>query len=436
MKKRQKSTDVGTLKQNVKDLDTSNQTYNKRILPDANNLIGFINNRVDTLVQNNIVTTNDNSLFLDWMWHLFHGYNILCYGIGNKKILFSDFVEGMLKGEDVIEIEIPGNVQNKPSPISVFHNLLRCINNLLRSRKGECHNGDVSRRKRPKLFHEIVKDDGSVGEDYSEHFGPLSQAYYILGKNLLLNVFIILILHVDQLRLVYGNFSAGATAITPTDCIFIIVNDIEDILMESSLELQAAFACLAQSRELCFVASVSNFTSPFLHLWSQEGGGRGWRWCCYHTPTAVPHKLASQVLSACENNANIAAKSEVVGTKGLSYVLRSLTPKLRDLIGVLVHLTKTQAEKADAAKAERSVANSNRSATNGETVGKQDIALSWNIVLQSCRSRLIVKDDTDLRKLMGELKDNRIAKMFSDSEGCLLVSLLINANDIESLEAK
>jgi hypothetical protein len=130
---------------------------------------------------------------------------------------------------------------------------------------------------------------------------------------------------------------------------------------------------------------------------------------------------------------------EALGGQGLQYVLKSLTPKLKDLIAVLVYLVKNEMENAVASKSKGYPDDSQNIKMSNELPAKSSSKISynnvpWMKVLQTCRSRLVVKDESELRKLLNELKDNRIAKLWSDSEGCMFVSLLVSINDIGDIK--
>jgi hypothetical protein len=240
--------------------------------------------------------------------------------------------------------------------------------------------------------------------------------------------------------------------------LYIIVHNIEEAFghscghgkypSETYLDIQRALSVLAQCPVVSIVASMTSVNGP-LHLGWDIRMLTSFQWQYYHTPTYIDHDVLPELLKICASAATRAGPEGGRGAKALKYILRSLTKKHCD---VLKYLLKAL-EKTIDSKDSKVTAGATAGASVGDGNTKKDVAaqgskesgisntasssgknpgVMWTVLLSQCINQFIVKTDSELRQLIGELKDQRIVKTHSDSDGVLLVSLILSPIEVRS----
>lgn len=224
--------------------------------------------------------------------------------------------------------------------------------------------------------------------------------------------------------------------------LYIIVHNIEEAFGYSSghgrypsetfLDVQQALSVLAECPVISIVASMTSVNGP-LHLGWDTRMLSSFQWKYYHTPTFVDHDISPELLKICATAATRSGTESGRGAKALKYILRSLTKKHCDVLKYLLKAQENVSSKENGVSTDND-GDGGVKGTNdieGGSVGKSH-GVKWTVLLSQCINQFIVKTDSELRQLIGELKDQRIVRTHSDSDGVLHVSLILSPLEVRS----
>lgn len=222
--------------------------------------------------------------------------------------------------------------------------------------------------------------------------------------------------------------------------LYIIFHNIEELFPAISPNINTNSSCnkalsiLASCPVISIIASMTSLQTPLYSGWDSLTENM-YQWVYIHTPTKKPHEPLPEVLSSVTHASNKIQRDRAVTLK---YVLNSLTRKHLDIIKYLLTFSNNESDSIKLKK--NSIENISTSSSivstpppiTTTTNSSSSQGVRWMNLLNYCVSRLIVKSDTELRELISELKDQRIIKTYSDSDGVVFVTLSLSQIEKES----
>ena len=177
-------------------------------------------------------------------------------------------------------------------------------------------------------------------------------------------------------------------------------------------EALGCLALLASSGAVGFMVSVSSVSG--LGFSCDRNAHVNFKWAYIHCPSYVPTDVSAVALSdfgISSGNKSLAGSlgydNEIEGSNSaLLMILKSLTPKHKEVLRTLVTLSSV----------------GNNSATSSSD--NKNTAIHWTTFLKNCTESMIVKGDADLQLICRELIEHRLIWRGTDSNGSLVVSLL------------
>lgn len=202
--------------------------------------------------------------------------------------------------------------------------------------------------------------------------------------------------------------------------LYLLFHNFEDLFPALSPETNSNSSCykalsiLASCPVVSIICSITSLQTPLYLGWDHLTDCI-YNWVYIHTPTTLFHEPLPEVVSSVTHASNKIQRDRAVTLK---YVLNSLTRKHLDIIKYILNYNNNNNENQ----------NENQSSSNSSQ------GVRWVILLNYCVSRLIVKSDTELRELISELKDQRIIKTYSDSDGVVFVTLSLTNIEKDSVK--
>lgn len=235
--------------------------------------------------------------------------------------------------------------------------------------------------------------------------------------------------------------------------LYVLLHSVEDLfpLCQESFgakaacsEHQLALSVLASCPVVSIIASCSAVTCPINLQWDQAIYS-SCQWLSFHTPTFSCYDLLPDVLLKCEAASSSGQSGRGRSSTALRYILRSLTRKHCE---ILKHIIKMQERSSKKVESSSSAENSKEEGAGNSLFGSisvkpapsqqkdaakdssKNAGVKWNELLIVCTSKMITKNDIEMRKLIAELVDQRIIKAYREGQS-MMVGLLLSADEVE-----
>ena len=218
--------------------------------------------------------------------------------------------------------------------------------------------------------------------------------------------------------------------------LYLLFHNIDEIFPAFSPQTNANSSCaralsiLASCPVVSIIASMTSLQTPLYYGWDHSTDC-SYRWVYIHTPTTISQEPLPDVLSSMTHASNKTQRDRAVTLK---YVLNSLTRKHLDIIKYLLLASNPQIDSIKLGKNSSNHSVTTTTTTTSSSTISSSQGVRWMILLNYCISRLVVKSDTELRELISELKDQRIIKTYSDSDGVVFITLSLSSIEKESIK--
>ena len=206
--------------------------------------------------------------------------------------------------------------------------------------------------------------------------------------------------------------------------LYLVVHSLDAEILRTG-EFQHCLSLLSACPCVALVASIDHLNTPL--LWDTEMLAL-FRWSYQHAPTFECNGIRDSELFS-------SIKGKNGGSRALEYIMRSLTTKHRDIMS---HLARLELErKSRVATRARSEATQEEEHHQQQRHASSNKAVTLAELLDVCTSKLIVRNEQDLRYHLKEPMDHRILSISSpDAEtGAIYISIYLPVEILETLVA-
>ncbi|VVT58979.1 uncharacterized protein SAPINGB_P006480 [Magnusiomyces paraingens] len=299
-------------------------------------------------------------MFSQWYFELTQGFSLLFYGVGSKRGLLLDFISS------TIPPEIPVLVANGYNPSVSFKELLNSITPILVP--------DYKSLKFPKNTPDLLQ----ALLDYLDE---------------------------QRKKTELTNFDD-----TNSPKVVVLINNINGESLRSE-KVQSYLARLFSAKEVWFIASIDNINASM--LWdAAKLAIFNFLW---HDVTTFE---SYAIETSFDDPLSLGSVRTAAGSKGVKYVLSSLTPKARGLYKVLIH---SQIEIMS---------------LNGGDInipGSIHVALEMGKLYQKCLSEFLVSNEMNFRTMLTEFIDHKMIVLTKDNSGTELVFIPYTKEAMEKI---
>lgn len=285
-----------------------------------------------------------HTMFPQWYFELTQGFSLLFYGVGSKRTLLLDFMTTIPK-------EIPVLVANGYNPSVSFKEILNSLVPIL----APDYTGPKFPKNTPDLLQALL--------DYLEETrAPMSD---------------------------------------PTDInnylpkVVLLVNNINGESLRSD-RIQNLMSRLTSVREVWLVATIDNINAPM--MWdAAKLAVFNFLW---HDVTTFE---SYAIETSFDDPLSLGMVRTAAGSKGVQYVLSSLTPKARGLYKALIYLQ---------------IDTMSLNGPDSENLpGSIQVAVELSKLYKQCISEFLVSNEMNFRTMLTEFIDHKMIMLTKDSSG-------------------
>lgn len=207
--------------------------------------------------------------------------------------------------------------------------------------------------------------------------------------------------------------------------LYILVHSLDAACFRSR-DFQNCLSLLAACPCVVLMGSINHLNTPL--LWDTEMLAR-FRWSYQHSPTFECNTILDSDLFS-------AIKGKNGGSRALAYIMRSLTSKHRDIMSHLAKLELARKARVATAAASKGVPGSSADAVGTERAPpSSEKGVTLAALLDVCTSKLIVRNEQDLRYHLKEPIDHKILNItVPDSDtGAIYISVYLPNEVLETL---
>lgn len=289
-----------------------------------------------------------HTMFTQWYFELTQGFSLLFYGVGSKRTLLLDFMTTIPK-------EIPVLVANGYNPSVSFKEILNSLVPVLAP--------DYSGPKFPKNTPDLLQALLDYLDETRPPVSDVKNIDFYLPK------------------------------------VILLVNNINGESFRSS-RVQNMLSRLVSIKEVWLVASIDNINAPM--MWdAAKLAIYNFLW---HDVTTFE---SYAIETSFDDPLSLGMVRTAAGSKGVEYVLSSLTPKARGLYKVLIYL---QIEIM-----------SLHGSDSENAPGSSQTAVELSKLYKQCISEFLVSNEMNFRTMLTEFIDHKMITLTKDSSGTEIV---------------
>lgn len=301
-----------------------------------------------------------HTMFPQWYFELTQGFSLLFYGVGSKRTLLLDFIT-------LIPKEVPVLVANGYNTSVSFKEMLNSLVPIL----APDYKGPKFPKNTPDLLQALL--------DYLEESREQSS--------------------------------------DPTDItrylprVVLLIHNINGEAFRSD-RVQNYLARLASAKEVWLVASIDNINAPI--MWdAAKLAILNFLW---HDVTTFE---SYAVETSFDDPLSLGMTRTAAGSKGVQYVLSSLTPKARGLYKVLIY---TQIESMSLHGPEQQ-----------HVPGNPQLAIELSTLYKKCVAEFLVSNEMNFRTMLTEFIDHKMIMLTKDNSGTELVYIPYTKEAMEKI---
>lgn len=208
----------------------------------------------------------------------------------------------------------------------------------------------------------------------------------------------------DHVSLIMEHFQRGENEY---DNIYLLIHNIDGVNLRNE-RVQTALSILASCPNIHIIASIDHINAGL--LWDSIKIARfNWIW---HDATTFDNYLTE---TSFENTLMV-RQSEIGGSRGVNYVLASLTSNARGIFKVL---------------AEHQIIEMELATMEGR--GDESVGLTYNAYYTKCREAFFVSNDVTFRTQLTEFRDHKIIQSKRSMDGTEIMYLPLDKSTLTSI---
>lgn len=336
---------------------------------------------------------------VDWMKLLIKNFNVLLYGFGCKYGIVEDFTREWLIGEDVVRIM--GTAETSANSNRLVKALLDTISNSIL-----CSPDIGSNTANLVSYAELVSEKLSelYGRSSSLPSTPslsFSSSASLPMKSSISEIDEDLVRTEDDASSNCNDYKAKSPPSAKgyrydMPRLYIVVHEIDGEALRSALS-QHVLSILASCDSVSMIATFDCINTTL--SWTQHTLC-SFNWTYHHISTYESYTL-SNTPHLSEWN-----KTSVANNKSLEFILKSLTPRHKEVLMLLVYDALKRREAATkGSKTDNKQPSSSQSSETG---------MAFETLYRTCADLLLVRSNQELKILLSELSDHRIISTHAD----------------------
>lgn len=302
-----------------------------------------------------------HTMFPQWYFELTQGFSLIFYGVGSKRRLLLDFIT------HIIPSEIPVLVANGYNPSVSFKELLNSLTAVL------VPNYKEKEMKFPKNTPDLLQALLEYLEEQRKE-PDQSDTHSFLPK------------------------------------VVVLINNINGESLRGD-KIQNYLARLSSAKEIWFITSIDNINAPI--MWdAAKLAVFNFLW---HDVTTFE---SYAIETSFDDPLSLGSIRTVAGSKGVKYVLSSLTAKARDMYKVLIY---SQIEILSTRN------------TDSNLPGSIQVATELNKFYQKCVSEFLVSNKSNFEVMLKEFDDHKMIVRPKDNTGTEMIFIPYTKDVMEKI---